>query len=62
MQIGGSKAGCFTQYPKHSDDPYLVKKRSSRESVGEKKIFRPSQGPKTMPTHSIIAQNVERYV
>lgn len=59
-EIGGSKAGCFTQYPKHSDDPFLVKKRSFRESVGEKKIFRPSQGPKTMPTNSTIAQNVIR--
>ena len=62
-QIGGAKAGCFTHYPKHSDDPYIVKKNSFRGSVGaEKNIFRPSQGPKTMPTNSIMAQNVERYV
>lgn len=61
-EIGGSKAGCFTQYPSHSNDPYVVKKRSFRENAGQKNIFRPSQGPKTMPTRSTISQNVERRI
>lgn len=58
-EIGGSKAGCFTQYPSHSNDPYVVKKGSF---AGEKNIFRPSQGPKSMPTRSTISQNVERRI
>ena len=61
-QIGGSKAGCFESYPSHSQDPYVVHKNSFRtfNDKGEKKIFRPSQGPKSCPTKSIISQNVER--
>jgi len=61
-EIGGSKAGCFTQYPSHSSDPYMVSKRSFRETTGENKIFRPSQGPKSMPMGSIISQNVVRRI
>lgn len=60
-EIGGSKAGCFTQYPSHSNDPYIAKK-PFRENTGEKRIFRPSQGPKSMPTRSTITQNVERRI
>jgi len=62
-EIGGSKAGCFTHYPSHSDDPYVVKKKTFRETTGDKNlIFRPSQGPKSMPYSSIMHQNVERRI
>ena len=60
FQIGGLKAGCFDSYPSHSEDPYMVKKKKGSE--GEKRIFRPSQGPKSTPTRSIINQNVERRI
>lgn len=61
--IGGSKSGCFTAYPTHSADEYIMKKGSFRDGgnkQGQKLLFRPSQGPKSMPTHSIIAHNVVR--
>jgi len=61
-EIGGSKAGCFTAYPSHSNDPYITKNRSWRDGGKQKNIFRPSQGPKSMPMHSIMAQNVERRI
>lgn len=61
FQIGGSKAGCFHSYPSHSEDPYVVIKNAFRTgNAGEKKIFRPSQGPKSCPTKSVISQNVEK--
>ncbi|XP_068706371.1 cilia-and flagella-associated protein 96-like [Montipora capricornis] len=59
-EIGGMKAGCFDSYPSHSEDPYRVKKKNGSE--GDKKIFRPSQGPKSTPTRSIINQNVKRRI
>ncbi|XP_065651591.1 cilia-and flagella-associated protein 96 isoform X2 [Hydra vulgaris] len=58
-QIGGSKAGCFTSYPSHSDDLYNVKKPIESK---EKHIFRPSHGAKTMTCGSIIAQNITRRI
>ncbi|XP_065063088.1 cilia-and flagella-associated protein 96-like [Rhopilema esculentum] len=63
-EIGGSKAGCFNGYPSHSNDPYVVHKNSFRSfnDGGEKKIFRPSQGPKSCPTKSVISQNVQRRI
>eukprot|EP00794_Sanderia_malayensis_P012154 gene12154-13408_t len=62
--IGGSKAGCFDNYPSHSNDPYVVSKKPTRGAVGtdDKKIFKPSQGPKSKPTKSVISQNVERRI
>lgn len=59
--IGGAKAGCFTQYPSHSNDPYITKKNSFRDNK-QKNIFMPSQGPKSMPMHSIMAQNITRSI
>ncbi|XP_031555461.1 UPF0602 protein C4orf47 homolog [Actinia tenebrosa] len=60
-EIGGCKAGCFTTYPTHSKDPYEVK--TKKEAAGlERKIFRPSPGPKSTPMRSIINQNVERRI
>jgi len=62
-EIGGSKSGCFTAYPSHSTDEYVSKKGSFRDGgnqQSQKLLFRPSQGPKSMPSHSIMAHNVER--
>ena len=61
IKIGGCKAGCFEVYPSHSDDPYQPKK-SSTDASQAKKIFRPSQGPKSSPFASVIKQNVDRYI
>ena len=58
----GCKAGTFDPYPKHSEDPYLLGKQKAEKGDGERKIFRPSPGPKSKPTTSIKAQNVQRYV
>ena len=60
FQIGGMKAGCFDSYPSHSEDPYMVKKKNIGDA--EKRIFRPSQGPKSTPMRSIINQNVHRRI
>ncbi|XP_028405049.1 UPF0602 protein C4orf47 homolog [Dendronephthya gigantea] len=60
-EIGGCKAGCFESYPSHSDDPYQPKKAASDASQA-KKIFRPTQGPKSTPFSSVIAQNVDRRI
>lgn len=58
--IGGCKAGTFTGYPEHSKEPFIVSKTGSKESskkfIGG--VFRPSQCPKSMPTHSVVAQQV----
>ncbi|EDO34007.1 predicted protein [Nematostella vectensis] len=59
-EIGGMKAGCFTSYPSHSEDPFQPKKKKNGD--GERKIFRPSQGPKSTPMKSIINQNVDRRI
>jgi len=63
-EIGGSKAGCFDKYPAHPKDPYIVRKNAFRtfNNKDQKGIFRPSQGPKSCPTKSIISQNVARKV
>ncbi|CAB4010018.1 Hypothetical predicted protein [Paramuricea clavata] len=60
-EIGGCKAGCFESYPSHSDDPYQPKKTSADGSQA-KKIFRPSQGPKSTPFVSVIKENVDRRI
>ena len=60
-EIGGSKAGCFSHYPSHSQDPYITKKPSLTENK-QKNIFRPPQGPKSMPMHSIMAHNIKRRI
>lgn len=60
--MGGCKAGTFTTYPEHSKDPYLVtkvgNKDTSKKFIGG--IFKPSQCPKSMPTHSVMAQHVTK--
>lgn len=52
-------------YPKHSDDPYAnpkPRKESDGKVAGRKVgVFKPSPGPKTMPTSSVVQQNVIRY-
>ena len=62
-QAGGCKAGTFDPYPKHSEDPYPSSGMGKADKGGaDKKIFRPSPGPKSTPTNSVIAQNVQRSV
>lgn len=64
IQAGGCKAGTFDVYPKHSEDPYANPKprRESDGKVAGQKVgvFKPSPGPKTMPTSSVVQQNVIR--
>lgn len=64
IQAGGCKAGTFDVYPKHSDDPYANPKprREGDGKIGKVGVFKPSPGPKTMPTSSVMQQNVIRYV
>lgn len=60
---GGSKIGTFESYPKHSEDPYNPKLKRHMQVVNKSgKIFMPSQGPKSTPTHSILDQNVVRTI
>ena len=60
--IAGCKAGTFTKYPEHSKDSYVTAKKgdkdASKKYIGG--IFRPSPCPKSMPTQSIVAQNVHQ--
>ncbi|XP_064392089.1 cilia-and flagella-associated protein 96-like [Halichondria panicea] len=57
----GCHAGTFDPYPKHSDDLYtrskLKKSDKAKFKGGE---FKPSPGPKTTPTTSVLQQNVLR--
>ena len=50
-------------YPKHSEDPYAKKplRDGIAKASGRGGVFRPSPGPKSMPTSSIMQQNVVRY-
>jgi hypothetical protein len=61
---GGCKAGTFDVYPKHSEDPYTnpkPRRDGNRKGAGGKGgVFRPSPGPKSMPTSSVVQQNVIR--
>ncbi|KAL8607336.1 hypothetical protein ACOMHN_039486 [Nucella lapillus] len=60
---GGSKIGTFETYPKHSEDSYNPKLKRHPQVVNKSgKIFMPSQGPKSVPTHSILDQNVVRTI
>ena len=61
--IGGCKAGTFTAYPEHSQEPYIL--RRENENKASNKIggtFRPSQTPKSMPTRSVITQYIHKSV
>lgn len=59
--VGGCKAGTFESYPKHSVDPYgTTKVRKDAGSEKSRGIFRPSLGPKSTPTSSIVQQSVMR--
>ena len=62
IQAGGCKAGTFDPYPKHSDDPYGAVKSRKDDSPSKLKggVFRPSPGPKSTRTASIVQQNVTR--
>lgn len=62
-QVGGCKAGTFEPYPTHSTDPYGTVKPHKGSSDGKGQgVFRPSPGPKTMATRSIVQQHVVRCV
>ena len=61
-QAGGCKAGTFDHYPKHSEDPYSPAKQKSSGKDSVRKIFKPSPGPKSMPTKSVVTQSVHRCV
>ncbi|XP_069124783.1 cilia-and flagella-associated protein 96-like isoform X2 [Argopecten irradians] len=59
----GMKAGTFDPYPSHSADPYKIKVSRSVNVVNKTgKIFMPSQGPKSVPTNSIVNQNVMKTI
>jgi hypothetical protein len=59
-KAGGCKAGTFDHYPKHSEDPYSPAKQKSSGKDSVRKIFKPSPGPKSMPTKSVVTQSVHR--
>lgn len=61
-EIGGSKSGCFTQYPSHSEDIYNPIKKTFRENNKEKNIFKPPQIPKSRPVKSVMTQNIDRKI
>ena len=61
IQAGGCKAGTFDPYPKHSVDGYGVAK-SKKDGKLKGGVFRPSPGPKSRPTKSVVQQNVTKYV
>lgn len=51
----------FGKYPSHSVDPYEQPKRKLNP-LKNKKLFRPTAGPKTVPNPSIVDQNVRTAV
>lgn len=67
-KIAGCKAGTFGEYPKHSADHYIPESKvmSALQSKLYKSqpkfrgIFHPSPGPKSIPTRSVLEQNVVR--
>lgn len=66
-KIAGCKAGTFEDYPKHSADPYIPKNKvmqvlqnKAKTTATMRGIFHPSPGPKSIPTKSVIEQNVTR--
>ena len=61
--LGGSKAGCFSSYPTHSKEGYVKQKGTFRDyKQSQKNVFKPSQGPKSMPTKSVMQQNVVKRI
>ncbi len=62
--MGGSKAGTFDGYPEHSVEPYSTRKVGDRNAkkkfVGG--VFKPSQCLKSMPTNSVLSQNIHRSI
>lgn len=68
-KIAGCKAGTFEEYPKHSTDFYIPKnkvmqvldaKSKTLANAKTRGIFHPSPGPKSIPTKSVLEQNVNR--
>jgi len=67
-KIAGCKAGTFGDYPKHSADSYIPESKVMAalqsklyKSVPKSRgIFHPSPGPKSIPTRSVLEQNVVR--
>ena len=65
--IAGCKAGTFSDYPKHSADPYIpvnqvmkVLQNKHSKTASTRGIFHPQAGPKSIPTKSVLEQNVTR--
>lgn len=66
--IAGCKAGTFGDYPKHSADPYIpenkvmqvLQQKLYKTQYKNRGIFHPSPGPKSIPTKSVLEQNVVR--
>jgi len=60
---GGGKIGTFDPYPSHSADAYSNKIKRAVTVVNKSgKIFMPTPGPKSTPTHSIQEQNIVRSI
>jgi len=66
-KIAGCKAGTFGDYPKHSADPYIpvnqvlkVLQNKQNKATSSRGIFHPQPGPKSIPTKSVLEQNVIR--
>jgi len=62
-KIAGCKAGTFENYPQHSEELYTGKPVDVLDrvkSTGSRGIFHPSPGPKSIPTKSVLEQNVNR--
>ena len=59
-QAGGCKAGTFDPYPKHAEEPYQNPKVIRTPDKTKGGVFKPSPCPKSMPTRSVVQQNVMR--
>ncbi|CBY20569.1 unnamed protein product [Oikopleura dioica] len=57
--LGGSKAGCFDNYPSHSNDLYTIKQNKKVTVNSSGKLFHAIPGPKSRPTPSVMQKNVE---
>merc|ERR1711953_760404 len=61
---GGSKAGTFTAYPEHKADVYQPKPKRAVEVNSSGRRFQDTNtyGPRSRPTKSIMATNVNRTI
>jgi len=59
--LGGCKAGCFTNFPSFNSSPFVPLYKYEKNVVNKSgKTFVPHGGPKSTVTHSIVEQNVIR--